>query len=272
MSPAAPRSPNTKSPPPTTSKFSPPSGKVTSPTSPPSPASVTNKSTSTSFKLPFAKPRTPASSLAERRFRSTPTRSAQTPSHSRRTLPETPALSTFLKDQSTRIGQIGEEDISLASSTSFSALTPPRYETTDDLEYVSAIAASSPLASAPLRGRRSLAPRSPLSLASPLSPRRAARPIAASTELRAELARLKNERVVLETRIAALEAEEGRLTGLAEAAMRDRARALESAEQAEMAREAAMWEAVVQAADEAIEEERALKAAIAAARAIVMAM
>jgi hypothetical protein len=119
--------------------------------------------------------------------------------------------------------------------------------------------------------RASRAPRSPLSPASPLSARRA-RPIAAGTELRAELARLRNERVVLETRIAALEAEEGRLTGLAEAAMRDRQRALESAESADVARETAMWEAVVQAADEAIEEERALKHAVAAARALVMAL
>lgn len=152
---------------------------------------------------------------------------------------------------------------------------------TDDLEHVSALALvanSSPSQPQPQhRGsRRAPAPapvlRSPLSPASPLSSRRAARPIAAGTELRAELARLKNERIVLETRIAALEAEEGRLTALAEAAMRDRARALESAEQVEVAREAAMWEAVVQAADEAIEEERALKAAIAAARAVVLAI
>ncbi|GMK57041.1 hypothetical protein CspeluHIS016_0308810 [Cutaneotrichosporon spelunceum] len=220
------------------------------------------------FKLPFGK-RTPA-----RRIVTTPA--------SRRTLPETPGLSTFLRDQSTRIGQIGEEDISLASSTSFRALTPPGQESTD-LDFVSAVAASSPSGpssrsqphshSAHSHADRTRAryPRSPLSPTSPLSSRRA-RPIATSTELRAELARVKNERVVLETRVAAAEAEVGRLTGLAEAAMRDRQHALDRAETAEVAREAALWDAVVQAADEAIEEERAFRLAIAAARAMAMAM
>ncbi|BEJ11888.1 hypothetical protein CspHIS471_0203480 [Cutaneotrichosporon sp. HIS471] len=242
-SPTAPKSPPPKSASPTAVKF-PPAGKNP------------NLSEDKSFKLPFGK-RTPA----QRRIASTPVR---TPAHSRRALPETPALSTFLRDQSTRIGQIGEEDISLASSTSFRGLTPPGHESTE-LEFVSAIAG--PPAT---RARRPL--RSPLSPTSPLSPRRAARPIATSTELRAELARVKNERVVLETRVAAAEAEVGRLTGLAESAMRDRQRALDRAENAEVAREAALWDAVVQAADEAIEEERALRVAIAAARAIVMAM
>ncbi|BEI81188.1 hypothetical protein CcaverHIS002_0203480 [Cutaneotrichosporon cavernicola] len=242
-SPAAPKSPPPKSASPTAVKFS-PAGKNP------------NLSEDKSFKLPLGK-RTPA----QRRIASTPVR---TPAHSRRALPETPALSTFLRDQSTRIGQIGEEDISLASSTSFRCLTPPGHGSTD-LEFVSAIAG--PPAT---RARRPL--RSPLSPTSPLSPRRTARPIATSTELRAELARVKNERVVLETRVAAAEAEVGRLTGLAEAALRDRQRALDRAENAEVAREAALWDAVVQAADEAIEEERALLVAIAAARAIVMAM
>lgn len=273
-SPTAPRSPQPKSASPTAVRFS-PTGPKFSPTEPKfspsgskfsspvaSPRSPVPKATP--FKLPFSK-RTPADSIAQRRLASTP---ARFPAHSRRALPDTPALSTFLRDQSTRIGHIGEADISLASSTSFRALTPPGGSTDADV-----VSPQSPL---PARARRAghrvaLSPRSPLSPTSPLSARRA-RPVAAATELRAELARLKKERAVLETRVAALEAEEGRLTSLADAAMRDRQRALVTAESAEMAREAAMWEAVKQAADEAIEEEHALKAAIAAARAIVMAM
>ncbi|CAK9780097.1 unnamed protein product [Cutaneotrichosporon oleaginosum] len=247
-----PKSPPPKSASPTAAKFSSTGSKFSAP---PSPAEK-----STSFKLPFSKTRTPARS---QRLESTPAR----PATARCALPDTPAISAYLREQSMRIGHIGEEDISLASSGSFHALTPPGHESTD-VDFVSAIAAQTH--SHPrTRAASHRLPRSPLSPTSPLSPRRA-RPLAA--ELRAEVSRLKNERVLLETRIASLEAEEGRLTGLAEAALRDRQRALESAEEAKVDREAAMWEVVVQVADEAIEEERALKHAITVARAIVMAL
>lgn len=157
---------------------------------------------------------------------------------------------------------ISEGDISLASSASFGQLTPPTR--------LSASTNESRLLSSPLRASQLHA--SHLSnLDTSLSTS-----LRASTSADADLhdaaESLKEERHVLETRIAALISEETRLRGLADNAMRDRQDALILAEEAEARRNVVVWDNVVQAIDEGIEEDMGLRSLIASLRAVVRAM
>ncbi|WOO82090.1 uncharacterized protein LOC62_04G005592 [Vanrija pseudolonga] len=106
-------------------------------------------------------------------------------------------------------------------------------------------------------------------------PQRAQRPsprVSKLSEVQDQVARLEDEKRELERRVASMLAEEARLLGVVEQANfeRDEARNLVETRNAE--KNAAMWESVLKAADEAIDEERNLLATIGCLREMVTAL
>lgn len=92
------------------------------------------------------------------------------------------------------------------------------------------------------------------------------------SEVQDQVARLEDEKRELERRVASMLAEEARLLGVVEQANfeRDATRSLVESRSAE--KNAAMWESVLKAADEAIDEERNLLATIGCLREMVTAL
>lgn len=202
----------------------------------------------------------------------------------RRILPETPALRTLLNrernrprlpsvggDDDARLDQsllssLTEADISLASSTSFSQLTPPSHR-----------AGRSSMGGNTSRDRSyhvldpdsSVASRSSNRNGTTDNGAHAASSHQAHTLLRAELSTVQAERKALEARVASLIQEEERLKGIVDTAMRDREHAMVIAEEAEAQRDTLRWEGVMASVEEGMEENMAMKSTISAMRALV---
>lgn len=156
---------------------------------------------------------------------------------------------------------ISEADISLASNASFGILTPP-------------VARVQPAATPGGFGFRGKADKDKGKEAETEQEKlqKFTYPHVSNANLQTEIGKLQDERGALEARVASLAAEEERLKTLADRAMRDREDALLAQEEAEARRDVAVWDAVVQSIDEAIEEESALRGTIASLRAVVLAM